>query len=88
MSLLVILTHLIIVCHYVISTYVAVSRPCRFLEFYPNRVSKGLKFPNEVLASNQALTLTSQYLSIKHSSDNSVHFYKNSTQCPSSGQLN
>ena len=35
---------------------------------------KGLKFPNEVSASKQALTLTSHNLSIKHSSDNSVPF--------------
>ena len=55
MSLLVILTHLIVVCHYVISSYVAVSRPCHFLEFYPNRVSKGLKFPNKVLPSKLSI---------------------------------
>ena len=55
MSLLVILTHLIVVCHHVISSYVAVSRLCRFLEFYPNRVSKGLKFPNKVLASKLSI---------------------------------
>ena len=68
------LTHLYVVCHYVILFYVAVSRPCRSLKFYPNRASKSLKFPNEVLASKQALTLTSHYLPIKHSSDKSVPF--------------